>query len=51
MEAYGTASAGKLRTVESLGGHAIDYQRSDFLGKAGSATRTFWNAWPAATTS
>jgi NADPH2:quinone reductase len=28
---YGTASAGKLKTVESLGGHAIDYRRSDFL--------------------
>jgi NADPH2:quinone reductase len=28
---YGTASTGKLRTVESLGGHAIDYKRSDFL--------------------
>ena len=31
VQAYGTASAGKLRTVESLGGHAIDYKRSDFL--------------------
>src|SRR5262249_57319035 len=27
----GTASTGKLRAVESLGGHAIDYKRSDFL--------------------
>lgn len=31
IQSYGTASAGKLRTVESLGGHAIDYRRSDFL--------------------
>jgi NADPH2:quinone reductase len=31
IQTYGTASAGKLRTVESLGGHAIDYKRSDFL--------------------
>src|SRR5262245_20762459 len=31
VEAYGTASTGKLRTVESLGGHAIDYKRTDFL--------------------
>jgi NADPH2:quinone reductase len=30
-EMYGTASTGKLRIVESLGGHAIDYKRSDFL--------------------
>src|SRR5262245_710734 len=28
---YGTASTGKLKTVESLGGHAIDYKQSDFL--------------------
>src|SRR5262245_49313653 len=28
---YGTASTGKLKTVESLGGHPIDYTRSDFL--------------------
>lgn len=28
---YGTASTGKLKTVESLGGHAIDYKRTDFL--------------------
>jgi NADPH2:quinone reductase len=31
IQTYGTASAGKLRTVESLGGHAIDYRRLDFL--------------------
>jgi NADPH:quinone reductase len=31
VQTYGAASAGKLRTIESLGGHAIDYQRSDFL--------------------
>ena len=31
MEAYGTASAGKLKTVEGLGGHAIDYKRCDFV--------------------
>ena len=31
IQTYGTASTGKLRTVESLGGHAIDYKRSDFL--------------------
>lgn len=31
IQTYGTASAGKLRTIESLGGHAIDYKRSDFL--------------------
>jgi NADPH2:quinone reductase len=31
IEAYGTASTGKLGTVERLGGHAIDYKRSDFL--------------------
>ena len=31
MKTYGTASTGKLRTIESLGGHAIDYKRSDFL--------------------
>jgi len=31
IRTYGTASTGKLRTVESLGGHAIDYKRSDFL--------------------
>ena len=31
IRTYGTASTGKLSTVESLGGHAIDYKRSDFL--------------------
>jgi len=31
VETYGTASTGKLKTVESLGGHAIDYKRTDFL--------------------
>lgn len=31
VQTYGTASTGKLRTVESLGGHAIDYKRSDFV--------------------
>jgi NADPH2:quinone reductase len=31
VRAYGTASTGKLRIIESLGGHAIDYKRSDFL--------------------
>src|SRR5262249_44336518 len=31
IQAYGTASPGKLRIVEGLGGHAIDYKRSDFL--------------------
>jgi NADPH2:quinone reductase len=31
IQTYGTASTGKLRTIESLGGHAIDYKRSDFL--------------------
>src|SRR5262245_65051110 len=30
-QTYGTASTGQLRTVESLGGHAIDYKRTDFL--------------------
>ncbi len=33
VQTYGTASAGKLKTVESLGGHAIDYKRSDFLAQ------------------
>jgi NADPH2:quinone reductase len=28
---YGTASTGKLGTIEALGGHAIDYKRTDFL--------------------
>jgi NADPH2:quinone reductase len=31
IQTYGTASAGKLRTIESLGGYAIDYKRTDFL--------------------
>jgi NADPH2:quinone reductase len=31
VQTYGTASTGKLRTVENLGGHAIDYKRCDFL--------------------
>jgi NADPH2:quinone reductase len=31
VQTYGTASSGKLSTIESLGGHAIDYKRSDFL--------------------
>jgi NADPH2:quinone reductase len=31
IQTYGTASTGKLKTVESFGGHAIDYKRSDFL--------------------
>jgi NADPH:quinone reductase-like Zn-dependent oxidoreductase len=31
VRTYGTASTGKLQTVERLGGHAIDYRRSDFL--------------------
>ena len=31
VRTYGTASAGKLKTVESLGGHAIDYKHCDFL--------------------
>jgi NADPH:quinone reductase-like Zn-dependent oxidoreductase len=31
IQTYGTASASKLGTVESLGGHAIDYKRSDFV--------------------
>jgi NADPH2:quinone reductase len=31
IQTYGTASTGKLRTIENLGGHAIDYKRSDFL--------------------
>jgi NADPH2:quinone reductase len=31
IQIYGTASTGKLKMVESLGGHAIDYKRSDFL--------------------
>ena len=39
METYGTASTGKLRTIESLGGHAIDYKRSDFLEHIRSSAR------------
>jgi NADPH2:quinone reductase len=39
IEAYGTASAGKLRTVESLGGHAIDYKHSDFLEQIRGSAR------------
>jgi NADPH2:quinone reductase len=31
VQTYGTASTGKLKTVESLDGHAIDYKHSDFL--------------------
>ena len=31
VHTYGTASVGKLGTVEGLGGHAIDYRHSDFL--------------------
>ena len=31
IETYGTASTGKLNTIERLGGHAIDYKRFDFL--------------------
>jgi NADPH:quinone reductase-like Zn-dependent oxidoreductase len=38
MEAYGTASTGKLGIVESLGGHAIDYKRSDFVKRIRSLT-------------
>jgi NADPH:quinone reductase len=39
VEAYGTASAGKLKTVEGLGGHAIDYRRSDFVKQIRSSAR------------
>lgn len=39
IETYGTASTGKLRTIESLGGHAIDYKRSDFLERIRSSER------------
>jgi NADPH2:quinone reductase len=39
IQTYGTASTGKLRTIESLGGHAIDYKRSDFLERIRSSTR------------
>jgi NADPH:quinone reductase len=38
IEVYGTASAGKLRTVESFGGHAIDYRQSDFVERIQSLT-------------
>src|SRR5262249_14705657 len=31
IQTYGTASTGKLKTVESLGGRAIDYKRSEYL--------------------
>ena len=31
MHTYGTASPGKLKTIESLGGHAIDYKHTDVL--------------------
>ncbi len=31
IQTYGTASTRKLGTIERLGGHAIDYKRSDFL--------------------
>lgn len=31
LQMYGTASTGKLKIIENLGGHAIDYKRSDFL--------------------
>ncbi|HEV8378551.1 MAG TPA: medium chain dehydrogenase/reductase family protein [Tepidisphaeraceae bacterium] len=31
VQTYGTASIGKLKIVESLGGHAIDYKQDDFL--------------------
>jgi NADPH2:quinone reductase len=31
VRTYGTASPGKLRTIESFGGHAVDYKHSDFL--------------------
>jgi NADPH2:quinone reductase len=39
IQAYGTASSGKLRTVESLGGLAIDYKRSDFLERIRSSPK------------
>lgn len=31
VKTFGTASTGKLRIVESFGGHPIDYKRSDFV--------------------
>ena len=39
VETYGTASTAKLGTVESLGGHAIDYKRIDFLERVRSSAR------------
>src|SRR5262249_48861067 len=40
IDTYGTASAaGKLRTIESLGGRAIDYKRSDFLKQIRSSAK------------
>src|SRR5262249_32316578 len=39
IQTYGTASTGKLRTIESLGGHAIDYKRSDFLERIRRSAR------------
>src|SRR5262249_37572656 len=30
IQTYGTASPAKLKTIESLGGHALDYQHPDF---------------------
>jgi NADPH2:quinone reductase len=37
IQTYGTASTGKLKTIEGLGGHAIDYKRSDFLKRVRNA--------------
>jgi NADPH2:quinone reductase len=31
VHTYGTASTSKLKTIERLGGHAIDYKQHDFL--------------------
>lgn len=39
IRTYGTASTGKLQTVERFGGHAIDYKRSDFLEQIRSLTK------------
>ncbi len=39
IQTYGTASTGKLRTVERLGGIAIDYKRADFLERIRSSAR------------
>jgi NADPH2:quinone reductase len=39
VQTYGTASTGKLSTVESLGGHAIDYKRTDFLERIRGSAR------------